>query len=263
MAQNINLSRPNPNFGSLTQTTSRGETWYRALFLELKRRAAGRYQYSIAYTLAKAENLGGGANGAGAGSETPFGGASVQNQFDLDGNRGIASTDQRHRLVANGIVNLPAGFRFSGIVSAESGRPYSEGVSVPNLPFTLNGAEYNGFGGLLGQGGGGDRNIAPNTTRNSTYGDANYRLDLRIARDFRFDRVVVELIAEGFNVVNRSNYNGFQSTRYDATATTVTTPLSAPVVLTERTDFGRPNNDGSQPDGTNARRFQFAARLRF
>src|SRR6185295_5799196 len=99
--------------------------------------------------------------------------------------RGTAPTDQRHRLVINGIANLRYGFRVSGIVTAESGRPYSDGVSVPSLPFTLDGAQYNGFGGLYGQGGGGDRNVAPNTVRNSTYGDANYRVDLRIARDFK------------------------------------------------------------------------------
>ena len=50
--------------------------------------------------------------------------------------------------------------------------------------------------------------------------------------------------------------------RYDAAATTVDTPFSPPVVLTERADFGVANNDGSQPDGTNARRFQVAIFIR-
>jgi hypothetical protein len=43
----------------------------------------------------------------------------------------------------------------------------------------------------------------------------------------------------------------------------VTTPLSTPIILIERQDFGLENNNGSQPDGTNARRFQLAARFRF
>jgi hypothetical protein len=43
----------------------------------------------------------------------------------------------------------------------------------------------------------------------------------------------------------------------------VTTPLAQPVVLTERTDFGVANNNGSQPDGTNARRFQIAVRIKY
>src|SRR5262249_33671109 len=173
--QNINLSRPNPNFGALTVVKSLGETWYHAMFVELKRRMSENYQFGVAYTLAKAENIGGAADGGGTGSESPFGGASVQNQFDLKGDRGTAPTDQRHPFVVNGLANLRYGVTLSGIYTAESGRPYSQVVSVPNLPFTLNGAQYLGFGGLYGQGGGGDRNVAPNTERNSTYGDANYR----------------------------------------------------------------------------------------
>ena len=89
-------------------------------------------------------------------------------------------------------------------------------------------------------------------------------MDLRLARDIKVtERFVVELLGEGFNDFNRSNFNGFCSTFYDAQATTVTTPLSSAIILTPRTDFGLANNDGSAPDGTNARRFQLAMRLRF
>lgn len=263
-ATNINVSRPNPTVGSISQVRSAGTTWYRGLLVEVKRRFDRGFQFNIAYTLAKAENLSGAANGGGSGSESPFGGASLFNQFDLAANRAAAPTDQRHRFVFNGVANVPFGFRVSGILTAESGRPYSAQVSVPNLPFVLDGVQYNGFGGLLGQGGGGDRNLAPNVVRNSHYGDANYRADLRVARDFRVKGpLVVEMVAEGFNIFNRANYNGFRNTLYDAQGTTVSTPLSAPIVLTQRADFGVPNNDSSQPDGTNARRFQLAARFRF
>jgi hypothetical protein len=263
VTQSVNLSRPNPNFGALTVVRSLGETWYRAMFAELKRRWSGNHQFGIAYTLSKAENIGGAADGGGTASETPFGGSSVQNQFDLKSDRGTAPTDQRHRFVVNGIAALKYGVKVSGIFTAESGRPYSDGVSVGNLPFTLDGAQYIGFGGLYGQGGGGDRNVAPNTERNSTYGDANYRLDMRISRIIHVGPATLELLGEGFNVFNRKNFNGFRSTRYDALTTTVETPLSTPVVLTERADFGVPNNNGSQPDGTNARRFQIAVRFKY
>ena len=275
--QNLNLSRPNPNFGSVNVVRTIGETWYRALFVEVKRRFAQGIQLNIAYTLAKAENLSGAADGGGTGSESPFGGSSVADQFNLDLNRAAAPTDQLHRFVINGVWNLPGGnlqnraarlllggFRLSGIYTAESGRPYAAIITVPNIPFTLDGAQYNGFGGLRGQGGGGDRNLAPNVERNSDYGDANYRLDLRVARDIKLgEKFTLELIGESFNLFNRSNFNGFRSTLYEAQATTVTTPLSAPIILIERSDFGLENNNGSQPDGTNARRFQLAARFRF
>jgi hypothetical protein len=275
--QNLNLSRPNPNFGSINVVRTIGETWYRALFVEVKRRFAQGLQLNLAYTLAKAENLSGAADGGGTGPESPFGGSSVADQFNLDFNRAAAPTDQRHRFVINGVWNLPGGklenraarllfggFRLSGIYTAESGRPFAAIISVPNIPFTLNGAQYNGFGGLRGQGGGNDRNLAPNIERNSDYGDANYRLDLRVARDIKLgEKFTLELIGESFNLFNRSNFNGFRSTRYEAQATTVNTPLATPIILVERTDFALENNNGSQPDGTNARRFQLAARFRF
>jgi len=40
-------------------------------------------------------------------------------------------------------------------------------------------------------------------------------------------------------------------------------PISAAIPLTRRANYGVENNDGSQPDGTNACRFQLALRLRF
>jgi Carboxypeptidase regulatory-like domain len=115
----------------------------------------------------------------------------------------------------------------------------------------------------------------PDIPRNSKYGDSNYRFDLRVARDIKIgDKFVVELLGESFNLFNRSNFNGFNSTLYDAvfplvpgTTTRYSTanppPLATPIPLTKRANFGAPNNDGSQPDGTNARRFQLALRFQF
>ncbi len=288
--QNINLSRPNPNFGSLFQQRSIGETYYNGLLVELKRRFANNFQFNVAYTLAKAENLSGAADGGGSGPESPFSGSNLQNQFDLDANRAASPTDQRHRLVLNGVFNLPTtdsdnrfarallnGYRLSGIYTAETGRPFAALVSVPNIPFALDGRQFNGFGGLLGQGGGSDRNLAPNIERNSNYGEPNYRLDLRLARDIRItERFVLELIGEGFNIFNTSNFNGFRTTLYDVQFPLIPNdpqgrrftasnppPLSLPLELLPRDDFGVENNNSSQPDGTNARRFQLAVRFRF
>jgi hypothetical protein len=169
-----------------------------------------------------------------------------------------------------GLLN---GYRLGGIFTAESGRPFAATVSPPNIPFTRDGAQYTGFGGILGLGG---LNLAPDTPRDSNYGDANYRFDLRVARDIKLgEQFVVELLGEAFNLFNRSNFNGFNSTLYDADfpflpgsttsrhSATNPPPLTTPTPLTRRANFGAPNNDGSQPDGTNARRFQLALRFRF
>ncbi|CAN5156259.1 hypothetical protein BH20ACI1_BH20ACI1_18750 [soil metagenome] len=273
---NVNASRPNPNFGSLEQLRSIGETYYKALFVEVKRRFAQNFQFNVAYTLAKAENLSGTGNGSGSGSESPFGGSDLFNQFDNSTNRAAAPTDQRHRFVFNGIWQLPKvetsnkfvrailnGYQLSGIFTGESGRPYSANISIPTISFVQNGQIFTPFGGgTLGLGG---LSLAPNIERNSIYGEANYKVDMRLSRKFKVtERVEVELLAEGFNVFNRANFNGFNTTLYNTITPSPNPPLAdTPIQFLQNDSFGARNNDGSQPDGTNARRFQLAARFRF
>ncbi|MCY7346920.1 MAG: carboxypeptidase regulatory-like domain-containing protein [Pyrinomonadaceae bacterium] len=277
--RNVNASRPNPGFGALNQQRSIGETYYRALFVEVKRRFAQNFQFNIAYTLAKAENLSGVAGGDGSGSESPFGGSSLFNQFDNASNRAAAPTDQRHRFVFNGIVRLPKiknaggfvrallnGYQLSGIFTGESGRPYSANISVPTISFVRDNQIFTPFGGgTLGLGG---LSLAPNIERNSIYGDANYRTDLRLARTFNVtEKVQVELIGESFNLFNRSNFNGFDTNLYSVAPLPNPAPpnpsAATPIQFVQNANFGSPNANGSQPDGTNARRLQIAARFRF
>jgi hypothetical protein len=156
-------------------------------------------------------------------------------------------------------------FHISAVETAESGRPVAEFISVGSIPFLgPDGITYNGFGGIRVQGTTGDRNLLPSVPRNSLSAPANYKLDLRVAREFGItERARAEVLAEAFNLFNRSNYNGFNTTIYNAAATTAATPLSQPILLTPATGFLAPNNDASPPDGTNARRLQLSLRLRF
>jgi hypothetical protein len=272
----VNLARPNPNFGALNVNTSIGLSWYNAMLIELKRRFRNGLQFGATYTLALAENTGGAGDGGGSASEGPFGGATVPNQFDIANNRAPAPTDQRHRLNVFGFWQLPfgrsgssplnpivRGWLMSSIFTAETGRPFSESIGVNSVQFlNTDGAVYNGFGGLRGQGSSG--NFLPTIGRNSIYGDNNWRIDLRIARQFHVtERLRMEILGEAFNVMNHSNYNGYNSTAFNTVATSTTTPLNAPIVLIPNSNFRTANNDGSQPDGTNARRMQVSLRLKF
>lgn len=279
-AGGVNASRLNPVFGAVNVQRSLGETIYRALFVEVKRRFAQNYQFGLAYTLSKAENLSGNGDGGGGGAEGAFGGAALFNQFDLESNRAPAPTDQRHRFVVNGLYNTPFykganqfaralfnGYRVSGVYTAETGRPFSATVQTGQFSFFQDSQVFSPFGGgLLGFGG---LSLAPNVPRNSNYGETNLRLDLRVARDIRFgERYAVELIAEGFNIFNRGNFNGFNNILYtgvnpNAANAIITAAINDPIVLTLNPNFGTRTDEGSQPDGTNARRFQLAARFRF
>jgi hypothetical protein len=267
--QNINASRPNPAAGAINVSHSIGQSWYNALLLELRRPFSHGLQFNMAFTWAKSENLAGNDNGGGTSAEGAFGGGTPADQFHLSGDRAASPQDQRYRVVGSAVweptMRALHNFRFSAIFTDESGRPVSAAINVPALPFLgPDGAQYNGFGGLRGQGTGGDRNIAPNIVRNSTSGPFNYKLDLRVARDFRLsDRMRAEVLAEGFNIFNHANYNGFFTTYYNAAAPATTTPLVTPIQLTASPGFFAPTNDETPPDGTNARRLQLSIRFRF
>jgi hypothetical protein len=265
----VNAARPDPTQGAINTNASRGQSWYNGLLLDVRRRMSKGVQVNGAFTWAKAENTAGNDNGGGSAAETAFGGGTPADQFALTSNRGLSPLDQRLRFV--GIVvweprnRILRGFRFSGIETAESGRPIAALISIGSIPFLApDGNTYNGFGGIRGQGTGGDRNLVPSILRNSIHAPANYKLDLRVSREIRItERLRAEVLGEGFNIFNRSNYNGFNTTYYIAAATSNTTPLASPILLTPSPTFMTPNNDATPPDGTNARRLQLSIRVRF
>jgi hypothetical protein len=266
----VNAARPDPTQGAINTNTSQGKSWYNGLLVDLRRRVARGVQVNGGFTWAKSENLAGNDNGGGSAAETAFNGGTPADQFNFASNRGLSPLDQRLRAVAS-VVWEPTrwrelrGFHFSAIETAESGRPVASFISIGSIPFlTPDGNTYNGFGGIRGQGTSGDRNLLPTVPRNSVDAPANYKLDLRVTRAIRLtERLGIEVLAEAFNVFNHSNYNGFNTTIYTATATTNTTPLAAPILLSPTVGYFAPNNDATPPDGTNARRLQLAVRFRF
>src|SRR5262249_33657199 len=136
-------------------------------------------------------------------------------------------------------------FRAGTIFTAEAGRPFPTSINTTSIPFsTPDGAQWTGFGfNLFGQGG---ANLLPTVPRNNNTGDANYRVDLRLSRQFYFkERYRLEVLGESFNLFNRANFNQYNSTLYD-TVTTVaaTTSATTPVQFQKRTNFGTPFGDG-------------------
>jgi hypothetical protein len=122
--------------------------------------------------------------------------SSVQDNFNIRDDRGRSDNDQRHRLVVSGSFEAPEegnrvlrGFQLGYIFTYGS-----------RLPFNV----------VLGS----DRNFDTNNNdrpvgvgRNTGRGFDFASLDLRLSRTFRLtERVDLQLLAEGFNVLNRANY---------------------------------------------------------
>ena len=122
--------------------------------------------------------------------------------FDFDYNRpGLSPTfptnqDERHRIVATGIVALPFDFRLSGILTLGSGLPFHQFVcpTASNPDICWNGGR-------------------PEKQDFLFFSDAfSFRqIDLRLTKEFDvFNGQSVELILDAINVFNFENYSNFE-----------------------------------------------------
>lgn len=175
----------NPRILQNSQVESSGSSIYHGFALSATKRYSSNYQFQVSYTLSKAID-----------DTTDFiTDLQPANQLNLRGERGLAASDQRQRLVVSGVVNTPfQRITVAPIVTYSTGHPF-------NL---LLGADANG-------------DTQANTDRprfagrNTGRGPNYTNVDLRIAREFRFggdSDYRLEGIFEAFNLFNRVNFSG-------------------------------------------------------
>jgi hypothetical protein len=222
-----NLGRPDPDFGNISRFESSGDAYYNALVLAFNKRASRWTSLRVSYTLSKAIDDAGN-----------FFFSSPQDNFNVRDDRGLSDNDQRHRLTLSGSFEAPHVSHASTLRRA---------LEDFQLSYIFSYASRLPFNPLTGN----DRNFDTNFNdrpvgmgRNTGRGFDSATLDLRLSRKFRFtDRIHLEAISEGFNVLNRSNFQIPNNT-----FGTGQTPLAT---------FGRPTA-ASDP-----RQIQFGLRLSF
>ena len=184
-----NLARPDPNWGNIARFESSGTSNYDGMVVSFNKRAARWANVRVSYTLSKAIDDAGN-----------FFFSTVQNNFDIRDDRGLSDNDQRHRLVVSGAIEAPQEGKTGGFQRAFRGFQFGYIFTYASrLPFNV----------LLGQ----DRNFDSNNNdrpigvgRNTGRGFDYASLDLRVSRRFELtERVDLQLLAEGFNVLNRAN----------------------------------------------------------
>ncbi|MBV9959891.1 MAG: TonB-dependent receptor, partial [Acidobacteria bacterium] len=184
-----NLGRPNPNFGNIGRFESSGDSYYNGFVATYNQRASRWNSLRVSYTFSKTiDNAGN------------FFFSTPQNNFDLRDDRGLSDNDQRHRLTLSGSLEAPREANASGL------RRALEGFQL-NYIFTY--ASRLPFNVLLGA----DRNFDTNFNdrpigvgRNTGRGFDYASLDLRLSRSFSLtERLKLEALVEGFNVLNRTN----------------------------------------------------------
>lgn len=185
-----NLGRPDPNWGNIGRFEGSGNSYYDGMVVSFNKRAARWANVRVSYTLSKTIDDAGN-----------FFFSTVQNNFNIRDDRGLSDNDQRHRLVVSGSLEAPREGNSSGFQRAlrgfELGYIFTYGSRLP-------------FNVLLGS----DRNFDTTNNdrpvgvgRNTGRGFDFASLDLRLSRRFQLtERVDLQLLAEGFNLLNRANF---------------------------------------------------------
>ena len=201
--------KPFSKFGRVIEFQSTAESKYNGLTVEINKRYSHNWQAKIAYTLSKATDTKTDATAVVPQGSDDAKYASDPRDFAADD--GPGDNDVRHRFVFSGVWNvdfagssqnsmvrfLSSGWTLAGVVSFQTGQPYS---------LTVNGDVNND---------GNNRNDrVPGTARNSQRLPSLFSVDPRISRHIPLGPVDIELIAEAFNVFNAKNRIGLQSIQY-------------------------------------------------
>ena len=174
----------------------------------------------------------------------------VQNNLDISADWGRSDLDIRHRFVFSPVYEIGtvakdntiasaflSNWAFSGIVTLQSGFAYSALIT-----------------GDANRDGNSATDRVPGTLRNQFTTPNIYVFDTRATKSFKFgEKYNLSLIAEAFNLFNRSNIATVNTGRYgiaSSSATTLTNPAISTPFGFARTFLGE-------------RQIQLAARFRF
>ncbi|HYO76890.1 MAG TPA: TonB-dependent receptor, partial [Thermoanaerobaculia bacterium] len=203
-------TRPLANFSRVILFQSSADSRYNGWTVDLNKRFANNWQARLAYTWSKVED-----NRPDATAVVPGGSDDakyIQDPLNIDGDWAPGDNDVRHRVVFSGVWDLDGytqsfrgwkqwvlgGWSLSGIAAYQTGQPYSAIVS----------SDLNNDGNTRN-----DR--APGFARNSFRLPSTFSVDPRIAKSVPLGSAMrLQLIAEAFNVFNRSNVNAVRNTYY-------------------------------------------------
>ncbi|HEX8291708.1 MAG TPA: TonB-dependent receptor, partial [Pyrinomonadaceae bacterium] len=246
------------------------KTKYDGLLLSFERRRSGRYQFRASYTLSKAFNY---AND----DQIPFSNGPVD-PTNLQLEYGPTPNDQRHRFAFAGVFDAPAGLRLAPLWTVASGVPLDillpDGSSrVPTLQRNAGGrlfktgAELNAYITQLNAATPDPARRLPLVSPDARFNDSFNSFDLRLSRPVKLgDDVVIEPIAEVFNLFNVTNVLGVSNVNYSGFSNVLARDSNDPssAGFLRSSSFGRPVTTAGGVFGSGGpRAFQFAARVVF
>ncbi len=234
-------TRANTAFQQLTRIESTVKSEYNALVIQANRRFTDGLQFQASYTLSRSTDTN--QNSATfTQNNSPF------DVFNRSYDAGYSNFDRRHKVVVSAVY---APTLYKG--SKTSFYNYLlNGWSIAPIFTAYSGAPFTGsFSGTTLNGTNGD-NLIPVVGRNTFRLPSLYNLDLRLSKRFKFsEKYNLEILAEGFNVFNRTHVFGVNSTYYVRSGNN----------LTYNDNFGQVT--GTDSTLYRERQVQFAARFQF
>ena len=107
------LTRPNPAFSAIELKSSDGDSWYKALIVEGRKRWSGGLQAQVSYTWSKAEDT---TQNATFFSDSTTSSVSAMPEVIADYNKGLADFHAEHNFVLSGIWQIPTRLERDGVV---------------------------------------------------------------------------------------------------------------------------------------------------
>ncbi len=259
--------RLNPAYGTITDIASITGSRYQGLVVKVVHHDGRWLHLHASYTYAHAQDDNQ--------NETTFSDTNdVLDPSNLHLEFADSNFDVRQRATGGMVMRIPGrghgwlgalthGYALAPTAMAQTGLPYSLRTSgaIPFLRYTDEFGHVQKLSGLGASinGSGGDARI-PELGRNTYRYPATYSIDLRASRTFSLtERVPLEIMMQGFNVLNHQNVTNISTTGY--TINGASSADSDPV-LTYQSTFGTVTNSNS----TNLfreRQLELVARLRF
>lgn len=179
---NATGGRPNTAFNQINVYTNEGRSEYKAFVASVNGAIKGGHVLSASFTVADKKNI----NDDFSPALTDY----PNDPANIDAEYGRSRSDERFRFVASGVFRLPYSFTLAPIFEYGSGQPWNKRL----------GYDYNGDGKNSDRASGVDKF----TEDGPSFASFNLRLSYRLGLG---SRAGLDLVAEGFNLFNRVNYD--------------------------------------------------------
>ena len=210
-------TRPNTSFGQIQEIRSDISTKYNALVLQANRRLTNGLQFQSSYSLSVAKDNGQNSQTFTPGFSNPF------DPFNQAGESGYSAFDRRHKIVASVVYNT----NFKSLKDNKTARALLNGWTIAPVLNIFSGARYtattNSFStsGVFGTSQNGGVNGANGSLRFAYLPNNFFKqppikyVDLRLSRHFTIkENYKIELLAEGFNIFNRTQVTSVNNQIY-------------------------------------------------